>query len=107
MADTTIPHFRAGSIIPLSLSLGDMNGLYIIYEYLTTTLGHDGVMVLKQKVEQRQPLNQLERSVLAISTIMNMCHQSGKDNGLIEMLPLDQVAHQIIDTLATTPAVQP
>ena len=83
-----IPHFKANSIVPVSLNLANINGLYTIYEYLTSTLGKDGAIALKAKIETKQPLNKLEMSVLSISTILYLCHESGKANDLVEMRSL-------------------
>ena len=102
MSDTiSVPHFRANSIVPISLNLSNINGLYSIYEYLTTTLGKGGAITLKAKFETRQPLTSLEMSVLSISTILHIIHEAGNKEGLVEMHPVS--AKSIVNNLATQP----
>ena len=102
MTDTiSVPHFKPGVTVPITLSLYNVNGLYTIYEYLTTALGKEGALTLKAKIETKQPLSSLEMSVLSISTILHLCHQSGKDNDLVEMHPLS--AQDMLTSLSTQP----
>ena len=102
MADTiSVPHFKPGVTVPITLSLYNVNGLYTIYEYLTTALGKEGALTLKAKIETRQPLSSLEMSVLSISTILHLVHESGKANDLITMQSVS--AQDIVNTLSTQP----
>jgi hypothetical protein len=100
MSDTiSIPHFKANSVVPVSLTLSQINGLYGIYEYLTNQLGKEGSIALKAKIETRQPLMALEMSVLSISTMLHLVHEAGKTHDLVEMLPV--AASSVVNAMGT------
>ena len=93
-----IPHIRAGSVVPISLNLGHIQGLYSIYESIVKSFTKEQVESLKVKFESRQPLNSQEMNMIAISQILQIVHKSAEELDMIEMRPLADTIKASIPT---------
>lgn len=96
----SLPHLKANSVVPISLSLSQINGLYVIYSHLIEGLTKEAADELKTKIETKQPLNSREMSTVHITQILQLIHKSAEQNNMIEMKDVDPM--ELLNTIPGT-----
>ncbi len=96
MSDTQVKHIRAGSIVPVNLTLSQINGIYQVHQFFMDLLGQSGIEALKTKYEAKQPLDNREMSMLTITTLIQLIHKSADEQGLTELKSLESSLSEAI-----------